>query len=666
MDVEFGTLEGNPDTEEDVWWIGEETRAIQLAVGTTTISVTVTAEDGTSSQAYEVVANRGSPAADADVTVDSGSFSLSWPGTVAEGTTLVCTLTNTSSTEQDWPVVAFLHSSADASRALIAEDPIIPASSPDYRADVQLATAQTPALENYNLGCGELFSGGSRTVYAIYGYEKSDWNGQAAAAASRSIVVDVFSDDASEGDEHWQTRSSIWITGAGDLSYTLTGLTNEVSYDIQFRAVVGTTAGDWSETHTVTPVPANRNPAFGHGETGLRSVVEGTAANGNVGPPVAATDPDDDALTYSLQSGADVFDLDSATGQLSTKAALDHETASSHSVTVAVSDAKDTDGEADTAVDATIDVEVSVIPPPLTASFQIGPASHSTDVPNPESPAGQLTFTMRFSAPLSDDIDGASLRDHAFQVTNTHVISVEPINGRRDCWKVTIWAPNANITVTLLGHEDCAAEHAICSYQGQPLSNSPTGRIRHSGPPMKARFTTVPTTHDSTEAITVTVHFTYGVRLEPATMRDHIFEVTGGTITSAVRDPENSQFWTLTVDPERTEDIVVTVPATTDCTVEHALCSGLLPFSISPTVTIPHDGTADAQALPLFTAAFENVPASFSGTSPLTLRLRYSEPLRRGFSHSFLRDEALQVSEFARLTILLSAWLVALLLRQRM
>ena len=416
---------------------GDETRAIPLAVGSNTISVTVTAEDGASSQTYKVVVDRASLVDGATVTASSDEFSLTCPGTVAEGSTMECTLTSLSTSPANWPVVAFLHSSADVSRALIAEDPIIPESSLLYSQDIRLKDPQVPAVDNYNYGYGELFSGGSRSVYATYGYEKFDWFGTAEASTSRNVSVEVLADGLDEGNEifyaaiadsaytglsdlvdnkvpivvrgtpsavpveaigkneaadvfwtgldavdgesvtsydlryirsdatdrsdgNWEVRTPIWTPGGGVLAFELTDLVNDVSYDIQLRAVAGTTTGPWSTTQTVTPRP-NEPPAFPDTETGQRSVVEGAIAGRSVGAPISATDPEGDTLLYSLQSGGDVFDIRAATGQLSTKAELDYETAATHSVVIAVSDGKDLDHESDPAVDATVEVTVSVI-----------------------------------------------------------------------------------------------------------------------------------------------------------------------------------------------------------------------------------------------------------------------------------------------------------------
>ncbi len=75
-------------------------------------------------------------------------------------------------------------------------------------------------------------------------------------------------------------------------------------------------------------------------DTATREVAENTEAGENIGAPVRATDADSgQKLTYTLGGdSADVFDIDWATGQLKTKAALDEETGPSYTVTVRATD----------------------------------------------------------------------------------------------------------------------------------------------------------------------------------------------------------------------------------------------------------------------------------------------------------------------------------------
>ena len=116
-----------------------------------------------------------------------------------------------------------------------------------------------------------------------------------------------------------------------------------------------------SVTLTISVTDVNETPAFPSSETGVRRVAETTAAGVNIGAPVAATDADNDALTYSL-GGTDAgsFDIVSGTGQLQTKASLDGASGNSYSVTVSVRDSKDDEGNPDTTTDSTLAVTILV------------------------------------------------------------------------------------------------------------------------------------------------------------------------------------------------------------------------------------------------------------------------------------------------------------------
>ena len=111
---------------------------------------------------------------------------------------------------------------------------------------------------------------------------------------------------------------------------------------------------------TIKVTNVNEPPEFS-GNLGAHSVTENTAPGVDIGAPVAATDEENDPLTYSLDSaGAHAFDIDASTGQLRTKVVLDYETARTHSVVVNVSDRKNAQGTTDTAVDDDISVTITV------------------------------------------------------------------------------------------------------------------------------------------------------------------------------------------------------------------------------------------------------------------------------------------------------------------
>ena len=109
------------------------------------------------------------------------------------------------------------------------------------------------------------------------------------------------------------------------------------------------------------PPGANHPPEFGEGSRTVRMVEENSPPGTDIGAPVTATDPEGDPLAYKLAgSSAGSFDLDTATGQLKTRAALDYETTNSYTITVEVRDGKNPEGEADRRRDDSIRVTIMV------------------------------------------------------------------------------------------------------------------------------------------------------------------------------------------------------------------------------------------------------------------------------------------------------------------
>lgn len=99
------------------------------------------------------------------------------------------------------------------------------------------------------------------------------------------------------------------------------------------------TAGSGDGISSQAPGTTNTAPSFGTAST-VRSVAENTAAGRPIGSPVRATDPDPgETLVYRLEgTGSDSFDLVPATGQLRTRAPLNHEAMPSHSVVIVAED----------------------------------------------------------------------------------------------------------------------------------------------------------------------------------------------------------------------------------------------------------------------------------------------------------------------------------------
>ena len=112
---------------------------------------------------------------------------------------------------------------------------------------------------------------------------------------------------------------------------------------------------------TITVTDVNEKPAFTETDPATRSVPENTSAGQEIGNAIAATDPENDTLTYTL-GGTDVahFGIVGTSGQLQTKSALNREAKASYEVTISVRDSKNDAGAADTDDDATITVTITV------------------------------------------------------------------------------------------------------------------------------------------------------------------------------------------------------------------------------------------------------------------------------------------------------------------
>ena len=145
----------------------------------------------------------------------------------------------------------------------------------------------------------------------------------------------------------WQwERSSDGNTDWADIgtsSPSYTPVDGDVGYHLRATASYtdGHGPGKTAQAASTQAVQAgaNRPPEFSV-ETASRTIAENTTTGAAIGAPVTAADPDNgDTPAYTL-GGTDstFFDIDASTGQLQTKAALDHETKSGYTVTVTASD----------------------------------------------------------------------------------------------------------------------------------------------------------------------------------------------------------------------------------------------------------------------------------------------------------------------------------------
>ena len=142
-----------------------------------------------------------------------------------------------------------------------------------------------------------------------------------------------------------------------------------------------------------------------------------------------------------------------------------------------------------------------------------------------------------------------------------------------------------------------------------------------------ARFSDLPATHDGEKPFTVKLSFSAEPRgLSYKTVRDSLLEVTGGTVTKALRvNDASDREWKVTVAPSQAYGITITQPAR-GCDETGSVCIGGRSLSRAASARIP--GT------PL-TATLTG-PAEHDGSERFTVRLTFNtEP---DVSYKTVRD----------------------------
>ena len=125
---------------------------------------------------------------------------------------------------------------------------------------------------------------------------------------------------------------------------------------------------------------------------------------------------------------------------------------------------------------------------------------------------------------------------------------------------------------------------------------------------------TVPGSHDGEAAFTFQVHFSESPELGWEAVRDHVLQVTNGDVTGARRTTGGSNIrWDITLEPAGNNDVTVTLPATTDCAAQGAVCtsSGKM-LSNQTGITVP--GPVEAQQ-----QQQEETPANTAATGQPTI-----------------------------------------------
>ena len=231
------------------------------------------------------------------------------------------------------------------------------------------------------------------------------------------------------------------------------------------------------------PKPLSNSPA---------ATVAATAANtpATGAPTISGTARVNETLTASVSGIADADGLAGASFEYQwIRGNTDIEGAADSSYTLVSADAGETievrvaftddAGHEESLTSPATDTVAAAANETLTASFSDVPAEHTGE---------EFTFRLGFSEELAGDFSHETLRDDAFEVTGGSVTTASrtapPSNQE---WAITV-EPDSDdaVTITLPKTTDCGATGAICTHDGQPLSNAPAATVAGPDTPSNA------------------------------------------------------------------------------------------------------------------------------------------------------------------------------------
>ena len=258
----FEFLDGNdvPVPDADGALDGHQ---VDLDDGITTIKVKVVSQDNGADHTYTIRVSRvglpGAPAITGPITSGTGSLTVSW---VAPGDTGTAEITSydlryiesASSDKADvnWTVMEGAWTSGSLSYT-------IEGLTAGTQYDIQVRAVNSAGAGAWSV----ISSGAPQTTPGTPvigsltpgdGVLTVDWSAPMDDGGTGITGYDLrlIRDDAlDKADDNWTVRSDVWSSGG--LRYSLDGLTNDVAYDVQMRAVNLAGAGPWSKTFIGTP-----------------------------------------------------------------------------------------------------------------------------------------------------------------------------------------------------------------------------------------------------------------------------------------------------------------------------------------------------------------------------------------------------------------------------
>ena len=213
-------------------------------------------------------------------------------------------------------------------------------------------------------------------------------------------------------------------------------------------------------------------------------------------------------------------------------------------------------------------------------------------------PSGEVAATPQETeppAPSSASVDGATLTitfDEPLDPGETPAKSAFAVTARDVGWGVeTVAVSGSGVTITLAAAV-CAGDAVSVGYTApggasstrlQDLAGNAAASFSEwqvtnntgAAGQLTACARDVPASHDGSASFTFELRFSEESSISYRTLRDHAFTVTGGEVVRAKRLERGKNVrWEITVRPDGNGAVTITLPVTTDCEDEGAICTG--------------------------------------------------------------------------------------------
>ena len=360
-----------------------------------------------------------------------------------------------------------------------------------------------------------------------------------------------------------------WIAGGSDIdgangsTYTLSE--DDVGKTIRVRVSFADDSGNResltsSATAVVAAAPEGNSPATGAPAIGGTLQVGETLTASTSG--IADQDGLDD-VSYGYQWIAGGSDVGGATGSTYTLTSSEQ----GQTIRVRVTFTDDA-GNAESLASA------------ATAQVEARPNTPATSQPT-------ITGTPQVGETLTADTSGISDDDGLTNVSYSYqwIAGGSDIGGATgSTHTLTASEQGQTIQVKVTFTDDANNEETLTSIATAEVAAAPV--------PLTVSVTvSAPATHDGSSEFTFEIEFSEEFGISYATLRDHAFNVTGGSVERAQRTDKPSNIpWRITVKPQGNGDVTIELPATTDCNADGAICTGdgrKLSNSLSFTVSGP-------------------------------------------------------------------------------